>query len=610
MIAALLAAASALLAVLYFAFDAACYRTVRRLVARGDIVQRPFGRMHPFAVTSIGANPDTTGCYVAYTLQPGQRAQLRWRPPDARYWSITLYDRFLQSVDPDNAPTHHNHRTLAPDDDGMIRLILAAAPHPAPGLDTTARPERLPRHPRAGGRLRARHPAPAPSPHPPADMIPPSLPTARPLGHLRSALTDPLPMFARARAIGGVVRLRFAWAHMVTVTDPDAVQQILVEDWESYSKDTNGNHTLSLVLGRGLLTIDHGPQWRRNRRLANPIFHPRRVAGFAEIMARVVRQHGRVDGGVIETSAAMRAMALQIAGETLFSSDVTARSGAIADAIDTALPQMIWFSSMPVRWYPRLPTPGNRRFHAAVAALDEVVTGLIRRRRQRASAPEGLCDLLDLFLSATDADGAQLTDAQLRDELLVMLLAGHETVATALTWTLHLLATHPDAQHRLHEEIAEAGDLGGPADLKRMPFALNVLRESMRLFPPIWLLGRKTVRDVALGGFEIAARTPVTVCAHTLHRHPDLWRDPDRFDPDRWTGSAPPKGAYLPFGAGPRKCIGDRFGELEAMIALVHLVRRFRFSLVDPGPPGIVANITLRPRGGLPLRWTPRPESP
>jgi cytochrome P450 len=246
----------------------------------------------------------------------------------------------------------------------------------------------------------------------------------------------------------------------------------------------------------------------------------------------------------------------------------------------------------------------------AVADLDRVVHGIIQARR---SAPEPVADLLGMLMATEDDEtGTVLSDAELRDEVVTMLLAGHETTANALAWTTWLLGTHPDIAAAAAAEV-DAVAPEGPVGFDVLP-QLGLLRrvflESIRVYPPVWLVARQAVEDDVLAGHRVPAGTWVFLSPYVQHHHPEHWPEPARFDPDRFlpeasTGRVP--GAYIPFSTGARKCIGDRFAEAEALVVLAHLLRRFRIVLDDPGtPPGKVASVTLRPRGGLPARLVPR----
>jgi cytochrome P450 len=466
---------------------------------------------------------------------------------------------------------------------------------------------------------------------------PPDLPTRHPLGHFPAAFRDPLALFSRARDVGGVVRMRFAGRYLTAISDPAVVREVFVGEMGRFSKKTPGNRTLALALGQGLLTIDHGDAWKRQRRIATPAFHRARIATLAAGINRACAGFcDALPAGGIDVVPAVTRLSLRIAGEALLGRDVSGDGDAIRGAIDVALPHMIWLTALPLGYH-GIPTPGNRRFHAAIRELDRLVYALIAERRANPGD-----DLLSLFLDARDDDGTGLTDVELRDEALTLLMAGHETVATALGWALWLLAGHPQQADAIVEQLPEGAlEL---VDLERVPRLTRAVSEALRLFPPVWLLGRIAVADCELGGFEVPAGGMVATCTWAIHRHPKLWDRPDEFVPDRWKGDvpagayplaaappsdpareapshgnppdgplsgAPPRApavaaAYLPFGAGPRKCIGDRFAELELVIALAWIVRRFRIERVDPGVPRMVANITVRPRDGLRLRFTRR----
>jgi cytochrome P450 len=294
-------------------------------------------------------------------------------------------------------------------------------------------------------------------------------------------------------------------------------------------------------------------------------------------------------------------LTLRIAGQTLFSMDVSGASDAVGDALGVLLERFVKLSAAPVPWPEKWPTPANRRFHRAMATLDRVVYDIIaERRRTGADAP----DLLGMFMAARDEEtGEGMSDRQLRDEILTMLLAGHETTANTLAWTLHLLATHPEAAAKIQAEVdAQLGDrLPVLEDLRALPYTLQVIKEALRLYPPIWALARRAKADDVIGGCHVPAGAFVFMTQWVTHRDPRFWDEPLAFRPERFAPDrpAPERFVYFPFSQGQRKCIGDRFAEMEAALILPVLVRRFRFRPVPGHPVVPEPSITLRPRHGL-----------
>lgn len=433
----------------------------------------------------------------------------------------------------------------------------------------------------------------------------PTLPTWNPLGHLAGFRRDPIGLFLRAREeCGDIVRIRTGPKHIHALFHPDHVERVLVKEAAKYGKHTRGYEKLRLLLGDGLLTSE-GDHWRRQRRLANPAFHRDCLAGFAAIMGRAVSEHAldwarRTEP--FDLSRDMAALTLRIAGETMFGARFEEEIAVVGDALEAVLPQFTKWTSAPYPFPERLPTAGNRGFQEAVRALDAVVGRIVEARRRDDGEHR---DLLGLMM-AGDENGDAMTDRQLRDEVVTMLLAGHETTANALVWTFEVLDRHPDVVARAREELAPLGGRApGFADLGRLPFLRQVLDESMRLRPPVWILGRSATEEDAIAGFRIPKGSYVYVPTYVVHRHPDFWPDPERFDPDRFSPEASagrPKGAYLPFSLGQRKCIGDRFALVEAQIVLGALLPRFDVAIDRSRPIASQATLVLKPSGGLPAR--------
>jgi len=444
------------------------------------------------------------------------------------------------------------------------------------------------------------------------DALAPALPTGRPLGHAREIREDVLAFFLRAQREGGdVVRVRVGPANITLAYHPDDIQRVLVNNVDNYTKDSPGYDRLKRMLGQGLVT-SQGDLWKRQRRIANPAFRRGCVSGFAGTMGRAVgdcadRLAGAAAGGeVVDMAEEMTDLTLRIAGETLFGMDISGESDRIGGALTEA---MSWYAEVVGSAFPfldKLPTPRNLRFKRSVATLDAMVREMIAERR---AEEEHRLDLLGMFMAARDEEtGEGMTDEQLRDEVLTMLLAGHETTANALAWTLYLLSQNPEVASRLE---AEVDGLGGRAptmaDMVKLAYTEQVIKESLRLYPPVWAMGRRVREDDVLGGCAIPAGSVVYISQYAVHRHPDFWVDPERFDPERFAGGKPvgpggeklPQFAWFPFSGGRRKCIGDRFAMMEAVILLSVLTQRYRFSLAPGEAVAPEPTITLRPKGGL-----------
>lgn len=386
------------------------------------------------------------------------------------------------------------------------------------------------------------------------------------------------------------------------VTDPALVDEVLVGHNRGLIKDAT-TRALAGIVGDGLLVSD-GEFWRRQRRLVQPAFHRERIAGYAAAMIEHAERLSATwrAGQVIDLHAAMMRLTLDIVAATLFSSDVDA---AIAEEIGTSLDAiMARFSDMTyafVPWLARLPTAANRRYAAAQGRIDAAIRGLVAERR---ASGEDRGDLLSMLLHARDADGGQMTDAQVRDEALILFVAGHETTALALSWTWMLLSQHPAARARLDAELTQVLGERAPTfeDLPRLRYTEQVLLESMRLFPPAWSIGREAIEPFELGGVTIPRGGQLWLLQWANHRDPRHFPRPEAFEPERWADDLQrklPRGVYYPFGGGPRLCIGSAFAMTELVLVLAALARRWRPRIAAADRPRPQFSITLRPAGGM-----------
>ena len=409
-------------------------------------------------------------------------------------------------------------------------------------------------------------------------------------------------------AHGDVVRLEFPKLTAHLLSHPDHVQRVLIDDHRRFSKQTRGYETLRLFLGNGLVTSE-GEFWLRQRRIAQPAFHRKRIAGFADGIVRAAADLGRAwapraaSGETVDVAAEMMQLTLRIAGETMLSADPSGQAGAVGAALEILQKEVNRRLDSP--WVPPVewPTPHNRRLRAATEQLDRIVLDLIDRRRRGREQGD---DLLQMLLEARDEEtGAGMDDRQLRDEVMTVFLAGHETTSNALTWTFYLLSRAPQIARALHEEAVRVlGDR--PAtfdDLPALDLTRRVLQESMRLYPPVWILGRSPTEDLDVDGYRIPRGSLVFLSQWVTHRHPKWWENPEGFDPDRWLPERMRglhRHQYFPFAAGPRMCIGAGLAQMEGQLVLATLARHYR---VQPVPGQRVEPeplITLRPRGGLP----------
>lgn len=445
--------------------------------------------------------------------------------------------------------------------------------------------------------------------------------TPRPPGPKGLPLVGNVPMLWEDPLLGAVkgmqehgdfIALRFGTYRYYLVYAVDAIKHVLVDNNKNYVKSRN-YQGLKIVLGDGLVTSD-GELWRRQRKLAQPAFLRKRVEAFAGPMAAMSEElasawDGLSEGAVIDVHEAMMKLTFRIVGRTLFNAEL----GHDADRIGPRITSLIHFANdyalSPVRIPTWLPLPRNRELARALAEVDRLVFGLIEERRRSRHEHE---DLLGLLMSATDEEG-RMSERQLRDEVLTLIGAGHETTANALSWTFYLLSLHPDVDARLEAELDEV--LGGrrPAleDLPRLGFVERVIKESMRLYPPVWAFERDALGPDTLAGWPIDEGATVGVVTYALHRHPGHWDNPEGFDPDRFLperSAGRHRYAYLPFGAGPRQCIGMGMALMEAAIVLATLRQRYRLELLPGQRLKLAPSITLRPAEPLRMKLRRRGE--
>ncbi|MEO6002224.1 MAG: cytochrome P450 [Opitutus sp.] len=438
----------------------------------------------------------------------------------------------------------------------------------------------------------------------------PSPPATPILGHARAFRQDPSQFLLDvARTHGPVVRLRVGTQSYHLISDPALVAEVLLERASNYVRDTRSSRGIRLVTGESLLTAE-GDTWRRHRRLAQPIFHQQRLKQMAEVMAEaaattLARWEQAADAGtLLDLGSEMSRLTFTAVGRCLFGVDLGDRAHEVEAAFPVLLEELFHRAQHPATFPIWLPFPRHQRFKAALAKIDRIVAAIIAARRRQ---DEPGTDLLGLLLSARDETGAGLTDLELRNQVVTFLLAGHETTASTVTWALALLATHPDQQRAVAEEVDRCANTStGVADqAMRLTRVRAVLQETMRLYPAIWVAERRVVTDDTLGGFSIPANSSVIVSPFVNHRLESYWPEPENFDPERFLrGEAPSlaRDGYFPFGAGPHACIGQHFAMLEATVILATLCRRFHVHLDERPMPLPNGGITLRPNATIQVR--------
>ncbi len=427
-----------------------------------------------------------------------------------------------------------------------------------------------------------------------------------PVGQMYAFSRDPLALLkGLARDYGDVARFRAGPHSVYLLSHPDYVRDVLVTNNARFKKG-RALQRAKRLLGEGLLTSE-GEFHRRQRRLAQPAFHRQRVAAYGRVMVEYAERASARwrDGEELDISEEMMRLTLAAVGKTLFDAEVESDADEVGSAL-TEVMNLFGYLMLPFsELLEKLPLPPRRRFLRARARLDAVIYRIIEERR-REGRDRG--DLLSTLLDAVDEEGDRtgMTNEQLRDEVMTIFLAGHETTANALTWAWYLLAQNPEAEARLHAELDEVlagGRAPEPEDVPALPYTEMVVAETMRLYPPAWALGRLALEDHEVGGYLIPRGSLVLVSQYVVQRDPRFWPDPERFDPERWTPEAKgarPQFAYFPFGGGPRRCVGEGFAWTEAVLMLAALARRWRARVVPGRAVETQPRITLRPgKGGV-----------
>ena len=432
------------------------------------------------------------------------------------------------------------------------------------------------------------------------------------LGNTAAFGQDPLGFLTHcSQTYGEIVPLRFLFTSVCLLTRPEHIEQVLKEG-PALTKNAPAWNALRTLVGAGLLTSE-GELWTRQRRLMQPVFHQQRISAYGETMAAYTER--LIDawdhGDIRNIHQDMTHLTLNIVTKTLLNVDMSDQTAqTIAQTLEVA---MQWFNQqrkigfLPLPW---LPTTINRQYRRALQQMDAQIYGLIQQRRSRQEDPG---DLLSLLIQAQDeVDGSRMTDRQLRDELTTLVIAGHETTANSLTWTWMLLGQHPDVEAKLFAELESV--LGGCSDspqglrpptvedIPQLLYAQSVIKEAMRLYPSTLSLARTTPQDYELGEYLIPAGWVMMFSPWVMHRSSRYFEDPQAFRPERWENDLEkrlPKGVYLPFGDGPRVCIGKSFALMEAILVLATIARRFQLSLVPDQSLEPLASMTIRPKHGV-----------
>jgi cytochrome P450 len=434
------------------------------------------------------------------------------------------------------------------------------------------------------------------------------------LGILREFFRDKTGTLTRlAREYGPVVRFRIGPTPFTLITDPADIRRVYATP-EQYNKDSDAFRQMSTWLGAGLSTSPGGDGWRRHRRFATPAFKRQSLLGLLPTVQSALDDHLKswgenVVGKEVDVHHEMRRISLRLVGEALMSVDLVGEYKKVGEAFADASDEVGFRAMHPFRFVDALPLPRNRRYREANLFQDSVINDLVKRRRNGQNHQRH--DLLQLLLDSRDDAGGKLDDQEMLDEVKTFFAAGHFTTAACLNWTFYLLATNPDVRAKTVEEIDRVlGD--APMDearLEQLPMLQRVIDESLRLFPPSWIVSRMVAEEGELGGFRIPKGEQLMISSYVVQRDPKHWEDPERFDPDRFLPERAPKSSqfiYFPFGGGPRVCIGSNFALMEMQTIIATILRRYDFELSSRYQFGLDPGLSLRPQGGMPVRFTQR----
>jgi cytochrome P450 len=407
---------------------------------------------------------------------------------------------------------------------------------------------------------------------------------------------------------GDLVCFRGLWTSFMLI-DPGHVEYVLQTNSRNYRKGKNFKE-LAASTGNGLF-VSEGDVWRRQRRLAQPAFHHQRIAWFAKIMtdsAEAMLTHWQPlaeCGASVEVDAEMLRLTLGIVGKALFSRDLSDEADTMSQSFEIIRKHTTQRIMSVLKFPANFPTLQNRRFQQAIANAEQIVYDLIAERRLGQGNTD---DLLSLLMAARDEEtGEGLSDTELRDQALTIIGAGYETTTQALAWTWYLLAKHPEIESSLYAEISDV--LGGRTptfdDLPQLKYTLMVFQEAMRLYPPIWMMTRAAITSDEIGGYRIPANSEILLLPYLTHRHPKYWDNPEEFDPEHFSPekvATRPRFAYLPFGGGPRQCIGNNFALMEAQLIIATVAQKYRLRLADERVIEPEASVTLRPHGSMRMK--------
>jgi cytochrome P450 len=431
------------------------------------------------------------------------------------------------------------------------------------------------------------------------------------LGNLRQMKANPFQALCDwQRDYGDLVSFRLAIRHFYLISHPKLIEQALIKQSDIFVKmyDPKKPTGLALVLGQGLVT-SQGGLWQRQRRLMRPVFQRRNLAS---LLPQIVTAGNNLlarwrllgDGAQVNLADEMMQVTLEVITQTMFSTSVLDKIEHIAPALDTLLRYAAKSVVNPLRIPLFIPTQANREFNAASAVLDDLIYGFIEQRRAQTIVHN---DLLDMLLNASDENGEKMSDKQIRDEVITIFTAGHETTANLLSWTLYLLARHPDVLAKLRQELDNLqGNIPTAEDLQQLVYTKAVLNESMRLRPPVGIMMRRISKDTELDGYLLKQGRLVIFSIYNIHHHPDFWQQPEQFDPERFLSAENRRFSFMPFGTGERICIGNHFALLESQLLLSMIIQHFDLQLLNTDEAEVEMAVTLKPKGGVPAKLAVR----
>lgn len=431
-------------------------------------------------------------------------------------------------------------------------------------------------------------------------ITPPGPRTWSPLGFLIHFIRDPVRFLSSlANDYGDIVRFRIRNRQVLLLRRPDEIEGVLVRNHKNFVKNP-GFQNITRILGNGLLSSE-GSEHLRQRRMIQPFFHQEKIAAYSSVMVKWADQVASSwkKRETIDIDREMNALAMNIVAEALFGEDLQEETKVIGRAVDDAMSLFSRASSPTHVLLERFPFLKDTRFTRGRERLDRAIYDIIASRKERGGSAK---DLLGYLLDARDVEGS-MSDHQVRDEALTLLLAGHETTAVALSWVWFLLSTHPEVEALLHAELESVlgGTLPTPEDVPRLSYTRMVVLETMRMYPPVYMIGRAAIEDYPVGDYVVLAGSTILMSQYITHRDPRFFPDPERFDPLRWRESevgSRARFSYFPFGGGPRICIGEPFALQEAILAIAVIAQRW--VLRTPSQVEILPRVTLRPKGGMP----------